>query len=133
MANNKVSKKSGRKDHQSLTPNKDTKERIREKWLRRVGKVGCGIFVILVALFFDIPENVKNLYLGIALLVVGWDIVFRDVKSLINLKNGEKLNVIELMVMAFTITAVVLGQFTLGAIFITIYETIETVKSRHDY
>lgn len=134
MAKNIRKSKGGHKDHQnSLTPNRDNKEKLRENWLRRVGKVGCGIFVILIAMFFKIPENVRNIYLLIAIAVVGWDIVYRDIKSIINLKNGEKINAIELMVVTFTLAAIVFAQFRIAAIFITAYETIETIRARNQY
>ena len=56
-----------------------------ERFARQLGKLGSSIFIIIVAMYFKIPDRVQNLYLMIALLMLIYQPMFRTVSGLLKL------------------------------------------------
>ena len=54
-----------------------------ERFARQLGKLGSSIFIIIVAMYFKIPDRVQNLYLMIALLMLIYQPMFRTVSGLL--------------------------------------------------
>lgn len=99
---------------------------------RELGKIGSAICIILVAFFFKIPQNLKNLYYLIAILLVIFKPIMRTFKSAWNTHKTKKNTINWLEVLAITITAVTVlfGQYMAAAIFMTIAETLEIIRTR---
>lgn len=99
---------------------------------RELGKIGSAICIILVAFFFKIPQNLKNLYYMIAILLVIFKPLIRTFKEAWNTHKMKKNSINWIEVIAITITAgtVLFGQYMAAAIFITIADTLEIIKNR---
>lgn len=99
---------------------------------RELGKIGSAICIILVAFFFKIPQNLKNLYYMIAILLVIAKPLLRIFKEAWNTHKTKKNSINWIEVLAITITAgtVLFGQYMAAAIFITIADTLEIIRTR---
>lgn len=99
---------------------------------REIGKIGSAICIIMVAFFFKIPENLKNLYYMIAIIMVAYKAIIKIFKEAWNTHKTKKNSINWLNVFTITITAgvVLFGQYLAAAIFITIAEIIEIIKNR---
>lgn len=99
---------------------------------REIGKIGSAICIIMVAFFFKIPENLKNLYYMIAIIMVAYKSIIKIFKEAWNTHKTKKNSINWLNVFIITITSgvVLFGQYMAAAIFITIAETIEIIKNR---
>lgn len=116
-------------------PKLDFEEKMKKKeaeFNRELGKIGSAICIILVAFFFKIPQNLKNLYYMIAILLVIFKPLIRTFKEAWNTHKTKKNSINWIEVIAITITAgtVLFGQYMAAAIFITIADTLEIIKNR---
>lgn len=119
----------------NLKPKLNFEENMKKKeaeFNRELGKIGSAICIILVAFFFKIPQNLKNLYYTIAILMVAFKPVLRTYKSVLNTHKTKKNSINWLEVLALVITAgtIVFGQYMAAAVFITIADTLEIIKNR---
>ena len=102
------------------------------EFARELGKIGSALCIILVAFFFKIPQNLKNLYYLIAILLVIFKPIMRTFKEAWNTHKTKKntINWLELLAVVITTGAVFFGQYLVAAIFMTIAETVEIIKTR---
>lgn len=120
---------------QNPKPKLNYEENMKRKeaeFARELGKIGSALCIILVAFFFKIPQNLKNLYYLIAILLVIYKPIIRTFKSALKIHKTKQSSIDWLEVLAITITAVTVlfGQYMAAAIFMTIAETLAIIKNR---
>lgn len=108
-----------------LASNKSSEER----FARQLGKLGSSIFIIIVAMYFKVPDKIQNLYLMIALTMLIYQPLFRTIKVLVK-KTQTTTNWIEVTFVVTSILAVSVNQYLGAAIIMAIGEIIETVRTR---
>lgn len=99
---------------------------------RELGKLGSAICIILVAFFFKIPQDLKNLYYTIAILMVVFKPLLRTYKAAWNTHKTKRnsINWIEVFAIVITAGTMLFGQYMAAAVFITIADALEVIKNR---
>ena len=100
-----------------------------ERFARQLGKLGSSIFIIIVAMYFKIPDRVQNLYLMIALLMLIYQPMFRSVWGLLK-KTQSSINWMEAGFVMTSILGVFAGHYLVAAPIMVVSEIIETVRTR---
>lgn len=100
-----------------------------ERFARQLGKLGSSIFIIIVAMYFKIPDRVQNLYLMIALLMLIYQPMFRTVSGLLK-KTHSSINWMETGFVMTSILGVFAGHYLVAALIMVVSEIIETVRTR---
>lgn len=133
MANSSKNKNTDRNDNiKNKEVSTETKKHKEEEFGRQLGKIGCTTFIILVAFYFEIPDKVKNIYFLIATTLVIYQPALRIIKlALKGAKgSGKSVNWIEIGVVVSTLGAIGFKQYAAAAIFMTVCETIEIIRTR---
>ena len=100
-----------------------------ERFARQLGKLGSSIFIIIVAMYFKIPDRVQNLYLMIALLMLIYQPMFRTVSGLLK-KTQSSINWMETGFVMTSILGVFAANYLVAALIMVVSEIIETVRTR---
>lgn len=100
-----------------------------ERFARQLGKLGSSIFIIIVAMYFKIPDRVQNLYLMIALLMLIYQPLFRTVSGLLK-KTQNSINWMEAGFVMTSMLGVFVGHYLGAALIMAVSEIIETVRTR---
>ncbi len=133
MANGSKNKNTGKPDNiKNKEISAESRKYAQEQFGRQLGKIGCATFIILVAFYFKIPQEVKNIYFVIATTLVIYQPVLRIIKNGREKAKGnvKTINWVEFLVVVITLGSVLLKQYAPAAIFMTLYETIEIIRTR---
>ncbi|MGB5824255.1 MAG: hypothetical protein WBH44_09250 [Proteocatella sp.] len=133
MANSSKNRNTGEiKDIKNKEISVDSKKYKEEQFGRQLGKISCATLIILVAFYFKIPQQVKNIYFIIATALVIYQPLLRIMKIGMNKSktSGRTMNWVEFGVVVATLAAILLKQYAAAAIFMTVCEAIEIIRTR---
>lgn len=108
----------------------ETKQQKQDRFYRQIGKIGCGIFVIGVAVFFELPEFYRNLYLTIAASLMLYDPLKRAFLASIGKIEKSSNHNMDILMVGVTVFGIGFGQYLAAAVFITICEIADAIKNR---